>query len=66
MGYKNTTRDIVILLGSAVIAAFMVNYFSPTGISLVGQWDESISVTPLFTISLRKVPLISGYFFSAY
>ena len=44
MGYKNTARDIVILLGSAVIAAFAVNYFSPTGISLVGQWDESKGV----------------------
>jgi len=41
MGYKNTAREIVILLGLAVIAAFTVNYFSPTGISLVGQWDES-------------------------
>lgn len=44
MGYKNTARGIVILLGSAVIAAFAVNYFSPTGISLVGQWDESKGV----------------------
>ena len=44
MGYKNTARGIVILLGSAVIAAFTVNYFSPTGISLVGQWDESKGV----------------------
>lgn len=44
MGYKNTARDIVILLGSAVIAAFAVSYFSPTGISLVGQWDESKGV----------------------
>ena len=44
MGYKNTARDIVILLGSAVIAAFAVNYFSPAGISLVGQWDESKGV----------------------
>jgi rhodanese-related sulfurtransferase len=44
MGYKNTARGIAILLGSAVIAAFAVNYFSPTGISLVGQWDESKGV----------------------
>ncbi len=44
MGYKNTARGIVILLGSAVIAAFTVNYFSPAGISLVGQWDESKGV----------------------
>ena len=32
------------LLGIAIISAFTVNFFSPKGIALVGQWDESPGV----------------------
>ena len=40
----NTLKEIIILLGVSVIAAFGVNYFSPNGIALVGQWDTSRGV----------------------
>ena len=32
------------MLGVSVIVAFIVNYFSPAGIALVGQWDTSAGV----------------------
>ncbi len=44
MRYRNVAKEVIILLGLAVIAAFMVNSFSPKGIALVGQWDESQGV----------------------
>jgi rhodanese-related sulfurtransferase len=44
MGYNNTTKGILILLGISLTAAFTVNYFSPVGIALVGQWDETQGV----------------------
>ena len=34
-----TAKQAGILFGVAVIIAFAVNYFSPGGIALVGQWD---------------------------
>ena len=34
-----TAKQACILFGVAVIIAFAVNYFSPGGIALVGQWD---------------------------
>jgi rhodanese-related sulfurtransferase len=34
-----TAKQTGILFGVAVIIAFAVNYFSPGGIALVGQWD---------------------------
>jgi len=40
----NTMKEIIILLGVSVIAAFGVNYLSPKGIALVGQWDTSRGV----------------------
>jgi rhodanese-related sulfurtransferase len=39
-----TTKEISILVGASIIAAFVVNYFSPAGIDLVGQWDTSQGV----------------------
>jgi len=39
-----TVKEIVILLGLSIAAAFMVNYFLPDGIALVGQWDTSQGV----------------------
>ena len=39
-----TAKEIVILLGLSIVAAFMVNYFLPDGIALVGQWDTSQGV----------------------
>ena len=41
MPYKDIAKELIILLGFAVIAAFTVNYFSPKGIALFGQWDTS-------------------------
>ena len=32
-------KEISIIVGASIIAAFAANYFSPGGIALVGQWD---------------------------
>jgi rhodanese-related sulfurtransferase len=39
-----TLKEISIITGISVIAAFGVNYFSPNGIAMVGQWDVSQGV----------------------
>jgi rhodanese-related sulfurtransferase len=39
-----TIKELGILLGISIIAAFSVNYFSPAGIALVGQWDTEKGV----------------------
>jgi hypothetical protein len=39
-----TVKEISILVGASIIAAFAVNYFSPAGIALVGQWDTAKGV----------------------
>jgi rhodanese-related sulfurtransferase len=39
-----TIKEISILVGVSIIAAFAVNYFSPAGITLVGQWDTAKGV----------------------
>lgn len=44
MLYKDIAKELIILLGFAVIAAFTVNYVSPNGITLFGQWDTSQGV----------------------
>jgi rhodanese-related sulfurtransferase len=36
-----TTKELSILLSIAVVAAILMNNFSPTGIALVGQWETS-------------------------
>jgi len=41
MKHKKTTKEIIILFGISIFAAFTVNFFSPFGIALVGQWDDS-------------------------
>jgi len=50
MFIRQTIKEIVVLVGVAVILALVVNTFSPRGIALVGQWDTSkgvISADPL-------------------
>ena len=37
-------KEISVLVGAAIVAAFAFNYFSPAGIALVGQWDTSMGV----------------------
>ena len=39
-----TIKELSILAGTSIIAAFAVNYFSPAGIALVGQWDTAKGV----------------------
>ena len=39
-----TIKEITILVGASIIAAFAVNYFSSAGIALVGQWDTEKGV----------------------
>lgn len=41
MYFNKTAREVIILLGISIIAAFLVNYYSPKGIALMGQWKES-------------------------
>ena len=44
MQSSKTAKEIIILLGISVVAAFTVNFFSPSGIAPVGQWDDSKGV----------------------
>ncbi|MDY6790322.1 MAG: rhodanese-like domain-containing protein [Thermodesulfobacteriota bacterium] len=44
MPYKDIAKELIIILSVTVIAAFTVNYFSPNGIALFGQWDTSQGV----------------------
>ena len=44
MLYKDILKELAILLGLAVITAFTVNFFSPKGIALFGDWDISQGV----------------------
>jgi rhodanese-related sulfurtransferase len=39
-----TATGVGIILGISIITALTVNYFSPVGIALVGQWDTSRGV----------------------
>lgn len=41
---KKDLKGMVILLGFAVVTAFLYNYISPFGIAFVGQWDTSKGV----------------------
>ena len=43
-GLMKTVKEVSILIGVSMIAAFGVNLFSPRGIALVGQWDTSLGV----------------------
>ena len=39
-----TLKELTVLIGVSMIAAFGINFFSPKGIALVGQWDTSKGV----------------------
>ena len=39
-----TAKEIGLILGVAILTAFVVNYYHPSGIALVGQWDTSRGV----------------------
>ncbi|MBW2607042.1 MAG: rhodanese-like domain-containing protein [Deltaproteobacteria bacterium] len=58
MPYKDIAKEIIILLGFAVIAAFTANYFSPNGIALFGQWDTSQGV---ITARPKNDPVTGGF-----
>jgi hypothetical protein len=44
MQWDKIIKEMIFLLGISIISAFTVNFFSPAGIALVGQWDESLDV----------------------
>ena len=44
MDWRATIREVFILLGVSVTLAMAVNYLSPKGIALVGQWDTAKGV----------------------
>jgi rhodanese-related sulfurtransferase len=44
MVYRKTAKEIIILLVVSAAMAILVNFFSPRGIALVGQWDTSRGV----------------------
>ena len=58
MPYKDIAKELIILLGFAVIAAFTVNYFSPNGIAFFGQWDTSQGV---ITAKPKNDPVTGGF-----
>ena len=41
---RKTIQEIIILVGISVTLAMVVNFLSPKGIALVGQWDTSKGV----------------------
>jgi len=41
MKVDSTLKGAGALLGAAISLSFFINYVSPAGIALVGQWDES-------------------------
>lgn len=45
------------MLGLSILAALVVNYFSPAGIALVGQWDTSQGVV---TAKIKNDIVIDG------
>jgi rhodanese-related sulfurtransferase len=44
MVFKKAAREIIILLGVSVLLALTVNFISPRGIALIGQWDTAKGV----------------------
>lgn len=44
MPYRDIIKELIILLGIAVVIAFTTNFFSPNGIALFGDWDTSKGV----------------------
>jgi rhodanese-related sulfurtransferase len=41
MVFRKTIKEIIVLLGASVVLALTVNFISPKGIALVGQWDPA-------------------------
>ncbi len=39
-----TAKEVSLILGISFLTAFVVNYYHPSGIALVGQWDTSAGV----------------------
>ena len=44
MDLKRLVKQTCVLLGVSVMLALIVNYLSPVGIALIGQWDTSQGV----------------------
>jgi len=44
MPVKDIAKELIILLSFTLLAAFVVNVFSPKGIALFGEWDTSKGV----------------------
>ncbi len=44
MVFRKTAKEIIILLVVSIALAMLVNFLSPGGIALVGQWDTSQGV----------------------
>lgn len=44
MPIKNIAKELIVLLSISLFAAFTVNFFSPKGIALLGDWDTSKGV----------------------
>lgn len=51
MEWNKIIKEIILLLGISIISAITVNFFSPSGITYVGQWDEPLGVIASKTIS---------------
>ena len=56
MQWNKIIREMIFLLGISIISAFAVNFFSPAGIALLGQWDEP----PGIIASQTKNDVFSG------
>jgi len=41
---QKTAKEMIILLGVSVALALMINFISPRGIALIGQWDTAKGV----------------------
>jgi rhodanese-related sulfurtransferase len=52
-----TVKEIGMILGLSLVAAFAVNYFSSAGIELVGQWDTAQGVV---TVKAKNDIFIDG------
>lgn len=41
---RNIVKEAAVIVGLSLITAFIINFISPRGIALVGQWDPSKGV----------------------
>ncbi len=44
MFHENSLKELFLLINLAVITALTVNFYSPAGIALIGEWDKSQGV----------------------